>query len=139
MSGNKIDPTDNERVPETIEDEFDPVMSEYEFGPEEETVIARMASRMKVLAILLMFAGLVALSPILISGYSNGLLIGGLLWLLMGVFFFLPVDNFKRITTSRNHDISELIQGFRELNKGWTVILVLLLLHRGYLIFVHLS
>ena len=113
-------------------------MTEYEFSSEEDLIISRMASRMRVLGILLMLVGLGSLSLMYFTVYNFGSLLGGLLWFVMGLFFFLPFDNFKRITTSAEHDIAELLQGFRELNKGWTFILGLLLLHRGYLIYSYL-
>jgi len=110
-------------------------MVEYEFGEDENEVILTMVQRMKALSILLLIAGLVTFLPLFLSGFSFGQLLGGILWMLMGIFFFLPLDNFKRIANSKDRDIRELIQGFRELDRGWTFVLVVLLLHRLYLVY----
>jgi len=110
-------------------------MVEYEFGEDEAEVILTMVQRMKALSILLLIVGLVAFLPQFMNGFSLGQFLGGILWIVMGIFFFLPLDNFKRIVNSKDRDIRELVQGFRELDRGWTFVLVILLLHRVYLVY----
>ena len=46
----------------------------------------------------------------------------------IGLAFYFPIDNLKRIVETEGSDIKELMQAFSDLDKGWTIVIVVLLI-----------
>jgi hypothetical protein len=107
-------------------------MAQYEFTAEQNKVIGHVALRCVVNAVLLALLGLVGLVGAILSlGEAETLLsIAGMLYgvafITMGVVFFRPADNFRRVTTTEGNDISEIMTGLKELRGGFRLVSILI-------------
>ncbi len=108
-------------------------MSQYEFTSEQNKVISNVALRCKVNAV---FLALWGLSSLLKTGLSWGdrvpllsvvSIISGLVFVVMGVVFFRPSDNFQRVTTTEGNDITEVMTGLKELWGGFKLVSILII------------
>jgi hypothetical protein len=108
-------------------------MTQYEFTPEQNKVIGHVALRCMVNAVLLALLGVVGLIGALISLGDNVVLISivgilyGVVFITMGVMFFRPADNFRRVTTTEGSDITEIMTGLNELRGGFRLVSILIL------------
>jgi hypothetical protein len=103
---------------------------EYEFTENENKNFSKLAFNLRLVAVALVIIGITSTILGLIPEFNILLLISGLTYLLMGIVFYLPIDNFLKITTNEGSDIKELIQGLTELNKGWVLVIGILVLNR---------
>ena len=99
-------------------------MTGYEFTEVQNSEIMKLAKYMTITSILtIIFGGLaIAFSIISVDIIS---MVYFAFFIIAGISFYLPIDNFKRIATTEGSDIEELIQGFKELSKFWNVVVVL--------------
>ncbi len=112
-------------------------MSTYEFSKEEETVFNDMTKWMLMLSGLLTIAGILSIIHLVINPDRNYfLLYAGLTWFLLGLTFYFPTDNFRRITKTEGNDIKELMTGFEELDQGWKIANIILGLNRLFLVII---
>ncbi|MHA2253112.1 MAG: hypothetical protein ACXAD7_22305 [Candidatus Kariarchaeaceae archaeon] len=100
--------------------------AEYEIPHEIAEDIKLSATTFIVQAILLALIGIVSGLTALGNDETSKaflMLIQAILFIIMGVVFFLPSDNFRRISATEGRDITELMTGFRELNFGFLFII----------------
>jgi len=103
-------------------------MTQYEFTSEQNKIIGHVALRCIVNAVLLALLGLVGLVGAIMSfGKAVPFLsiIGilyGIVFITIGVTFFRPADNFRRVTTTQGNDIAEVMTGLKELRGGFKLV-----------------
>jgi hypothetical protein len=100
-------------------------MEKYEFTEEENTEIMKLAKYMKITAILVIVFGALAL----VFSVLSADLIGSIyfvFFIIAGISFYMPTDNFRRIAKTEGSDIEELIKGFKELTNFWNVVIIIL-------------
>lgn len=108
-------------------------MTQYEFTPEQNKVIGHVALRCVVNAVLLALIGVVGLIGALITLGDNVVLISivgilyGVVFITMGVMFFRPADNFRRVITTEGNDISEVMTGLNELRGGFRLVSIMII------------
>jgi len=108
-------------------------MAQYEFTPEQNKVIGHVALRCIVNAVLLALLGLVGLVTAIMSfGEAVPLLsivglLYGIVFITVGVTFFRPADNFRRVTTTQGNDITEVMTGLKELRGGFKLVSILII------------
>ncbi|MCH8908751.1 MAG: hypothetical protein IH840_16825 [Candidatus Heimdallarchaeota archaeon] len=95
-------------------------MSEYEFNKEENEDFEMLTQRLLLVAITTGLTGITGLIAVIIA-FDPYLLVSSLAVIVFAIFFYLPIDNFKRIITTEGSDIKELVRGFFELRAGWNV------------------
>ncbi len=120
-------------------------MSQYEFTQEQSKVIGNVALRCIANAIAMSLLGLVGLVGSIITWGKISTFISvvgvlyGVLFIIVGVAFFRPSDNFRRVTTTEGNDIVEVMTALKELRTGFKVtsilIIVLLVLDVATIIF----
>ena len=110
-------------------------MTEYEFNEEQNKIIKGVATRCIVQAILLALGGVFgiigtafltnfsAISPAL----SIVLFIQSSLFIAMGIAFYPPSANFKRVATTEGSDLTEVMKGLKKLNWGFKLLITLIL------------
>ncbi len=98
-------------------------MDPYEFSREENEVFRSLAKWLTVGAALIALAGAAMMLKFFTSDFSYWWLglIAGVIYVVMAVTIYLPVDNFRRIATTEGNDIKELMQSFSEISKFWLV------------------
>ncbi|MEM7118194.1 MAG: hypothetical protein AAF614_37550 [Chloroflexota bacterium] len=112
-------------------------MEQYEFTEEENVEIERMTTVLRWFAILF---GIFALS-VFIWGIAFmlaadpasrirtiGPVITGFISMGLAVMLYQPLDNFKRITTTKGNDINELMTAVDEMSRAHNLLLVVLVL-----------
>lgn len=99
-------------------------MTSYEFNEDENSEILKLAKYMKITSFLTIIFGSLAIVFSIISFDLIAILYFGF-FIIAGISFYFPTDNFKRIATTEGSDIEELIIGFKELSKFWTVVVIL--------------
>ncbi len=110
-------------------------MSEYEFTEKQNKILSTLSKRLVQIGILFLITGI---GRLIFSGgfvQRDGwqiatfvLILIGLVNLIMGITFWRPADNFKRMVTTEGRDIAELMTGLRELNAGFNVLQYLVIL-----------
>jgi hypothetical protein len=107
-------------------------MTQYEFTPEQNKIIGHVALRCIVNAVLLALLGLVGLVGAIMSwGNATPFLsivgmLYGIVFITIGVTFFRPADNFRRVTTTEGNDITEIMTGLNELRGGFKLVSILI-------------
>lgn len=102
-------------------------IEEYEFTITENQSITKFTNGMYLLAYLFFATGFLTLArafpdfPVWIS-------VSGVVWLALGIIFYLPTDNFRNVVGQEGNDIRELMTGFYELKLGWNLVVILLLI-----------
>lgn len=105
---------------------------QYEFTEQESRAIATVGVRGKLQSVLLGLYGILMLIPALLRWgevpvvQSVLFIVWSLLFVFMGIVFYRPADNFKRVATTRGNDITEVMTGLREFNWGIGVLIVLI-------------
>jgi hypothetical protein len=99
-------------------------MTKYEFTKEENIAILKFSKYMMITSILTIIFGALAIIFSIISVDIVSTLYFAF-FIIAGISFYLPVDNFERIAKTEGSDIEELIQGFKELSKFWNVVVIL--------------
>ena len=108
-------------------------MSQYEFTSEQNKVISNVALRCQVNAVFLAIWGLSSLIKTSMSWGESALLlsivsiISGMVFVIMGVVFYRPSDNFRRVTTTEGNDITEVMTGLNELRGGFKLVSILII------------
>jgi hypothetical protein len=99
----------------------------YEFTEDQNLVITNLTNYMKITAYVTVIVGLIDLLEGLIAG-SVITVLASLSIIAIGIVFYFPIDNLKRIVKTEGSDIKELMQAFSDLNKGWTIVIGVLLI-----------
>jgi hypothetical protein len=99
----------------------------YEFTEDQNIIIMNLAKFMKIMSIIMVFTGLVDMI-IAIVGASIYIGVYSLLLIAIGITFYFPLDNLANIVKEEGSDIKELMRAFSEISKGYTVIIVLLII-----------
>ena len=105
-------------------------MSEYEFSKQEEQTIASLGQRMSIVAGLIAATGIGRIIHGLVlgggaEGFSGAVivfLIIALVNVAIGIVFYRPTNNFKRIATTEGNDIKELMSAFAKLTSGFNLL-----------------
>ncbi|MFX0093918.1 MAG: hypothetical protein ACFFBD_19420 [Candidatus Hodarchaeota archaeon] len=97
-------------------------MAEYEFTKEENMVFSALYKRMLIMAIVIFTGGTAAVVQLLFGPLEILLLAEGILYFIMAITFYLPVDNLRNIVSTEGSDISELMQALKEMDKGWLIV-----------------
>ncbi len=97
-------------------------MAEYEFSQEDNEVFKGLSRWMTIMSALIGLGGIGTLVQFLTGEGGWIVLTQGLVYLVFAVTFYLPVDNFKKIVSSEGKDITELMIGFSDMDKGWLVV-----------------
>jgi hypothetical protein len=87
-------------------------MSEYEFTADQNASIDAFRKKLTHIAVCFFGIGVTLLAIAHHEVVGVGLwhlTFGGMLFLALGVVYIRPVDNFKRITSTKGHDIYELM------------------------------
>lgn len=100
-------------------------MSNYEFTKEENAEIMKLATYMKITSILVVVFGILALVfSLIVVDLVSALYFG--FFIIAGISFYLPTDNFRNIAKTEGNDIEELIKGFKELFNFWNLVIIIL-------------
>ena len=104
-------------------------MSDYEFSKKEEQTIASLGQRMAIVGGLLVVTGIGRIILGFVrsggEGFGGGVIVfltAALFNIVLGVVFFRPTDNLKRIATTTGNDIKELMTAFSELASGFDLV-----------------
>ena len=97
-------------------------MTEYEFSQQDNVVFKGLSRWMTVLAALIGLGGIATVVQFLAGAGGWVMLVQGILFLVMAITFYLPVDNFNRIVRTEGKDITELMTAFGEMDKGWLIV-----------------
>jgi hypothetical protein len=98
--------------------------AKYEFSKDDESVFKSLSRYMLIFVLLIAAAGIATIinfATSLVTPISVKLillLVEGILYCIMAVVFFFPIDNFKRVITTQGRDIDELLKGLNEFQKG---------------------
>ena len=106
---------------------------EYEFSKEENKVFASLSTWMIILAIVIIIGGIATIVSFILDlpafTFAQILtLTSGIMYIIMGLTFYFPTDNFKRIVTTKGKDITELMTAFKELDRGWLIVNIVTLI-----------
>jgi hypothetical protein len=109
---------------------------EYEFSKEENKVFASLSRWMIILAIVIIIGGIATILSFVLDVISVPVmslalivtLVSGIMYCIMGLTFYFPTDNFKRIVTTKGKDITELMTAFREVDRGWLIVNIVTLI-----------
>jgi len=108
-------------------------MSEYELNKEESNLMEKIAMRGRIQAVLLTIVGLIGLvgAFTMVGKSSSFAIILGLLYsvifIVMGIVFLRPTDNFLKVARTTGSDMSEIMKGLRELSRGFMILCLLLI------------
>jgi hypothetical protein len=99
----------------------------YEFTEDQNKIILNLAKFMKIASIITVFTGIIdMINAIIDASIYTG--IYALLLITMGITFYFPLDNLTNIVKEEGSDIKELMQAFSEISKGFTIIIIILIL-----------
>lgn len=100
-------------------------MSTYEFTEEQNQDISLLTSRMKILAVTMLVAGILSIMGGLLDDFLRShYILNGILVIIVGITVFLPTDNFTKIVQTKGKDITELMRGLKELNQGFNLVII---------------
>ena len=100
----------------------------YEFNDTDARIIKTVALRCKTQAILLALIGVANILNIIVNWEADKItimiliMIQGLLFIGMGIFFYRPADNFENVDKTKGDDVGELMTGIRELSFGFLML-----------------
>jgi hypothetical protein len=97
-------------------------MAEYEFSEQDNKTFQGLSRWMTTMATLIGIGGIATVVQFITGEGSWIVLVQGIVYLVLAVTFYLPVDNFKKIVRTEGKDISELMTGFSDMDKGWLVV-----------------
>ena len=99
----------------------------YEFTENQNIIIMNLARLMKIVSIIMVFTGLIDMIVAIIEAsiYSG---VYALLIITIGITFYFPIDNLSNIVKEEGSDIKELMQAFSEISKGFTIIIILIII-----------
>ena len=106
----------------------------YEFSDADASIIKKVALRAKTQAILLALIGIANILNIIINWEADNttimvfIMIQGLLFIGMGIFFYRPSDNFENIDKTKGNDVGELMTGIKELSFGFLMLIIFIAL-----------
>ncbi len=96
-------------------------MAEYEFSQQDNEVFESLSRWTTNMSVLIGIGGIATLVQFLAGDGGWIVLVQGIMYLVFAITAYLPVDNFKKIIGSEGKDISELMTGFSDMDKGWLV------------------
>ena len=99
----------------------------YEFTDDQNKIVSKLALYMKLTAILTVILGIIDVLYNALEQTWFGIFLSVSV-IALGIVFYFPTDNLQRIVTTQGSDIEELMQAFSDLNKGWTVLIIILLI-----------
>ncbi|MBC8332761.1 MAG: hypothetical protein H8E28_12325 [Anaerolineae bacterium] len=99
-------------------------MSEYEFTPQDDKIFKTLSRNMVILAALILLGGIATIVQFAVDSPQITTLANGVAYCAMAIAFFLPTDNFRRISSTQGSDITELMTALREMDKGWLVMVI---------------
>ena len=99
----------------------------YEFTEDQNKIILNLAKYMKIMSIIMVFTGLI---DMILAIVDASIYIGvyALLLIAIGITFYFPLDNLTNIVKEEGSDIKELMKAFSEISKGFTIIIILLII-----------
>jgi hypothetical protein len=97
-------------------------MAEYEFSQQDNEIFSGLSRWMTIMSALIGLGGIATVVQFLAGAGGWIMLVQGIVYLAMAVTFYLPVDNFKKIVSTEGKDITELMTGFSDMDKGWLVV-----------------
>jgi hypothetical protein len=111
-------------------------MSGYEFTPEQDRIIDRMRIILAQITVIALLLGVILM---LIGHGLPGMmkwifLVSSVFFMVMGVSYYLPLDNLKRVTNSHGEDINQMLIAISDLAKAFSTAQVILILLSGMLI-----
>ena len=97
-------------------------MAEYEFSQEDNKTFQGLSRWMTTMAALIGIGGIATVVQFMTGEGGWIVLVQGIVFLVLAITFYLPVDNFKKIVSTEGKDITELMTGFSDMDKGWLVV-----------------
>ena len=99
----------------------------YEFTEDQNKIILNLAKYMKIMSIIMVFTGLI---DMILAIVDASIYIGvyALLLIAIGITFYFPLDNLTNIVKEEGSDIKELMKAFSEISKGFTIIIIILII-----------
>ena len=99
----------------------------YEFTEDQNKIILNLAKYMKIMSIIMVFTGLIdVVHAIVATSFYIGFY--ALLLFAIGATFYFPLDNLSNIVKEEGSDIKELMKAFSEISKGFTIVIILLII-----------
>ena len=99
-------------------------MAEYEFTAEQNQSIDELRQKLFHVSLMLAVAGALLVVAIHLTADTTRGIWGGVIpavgFVLLGFVYYLPVDNLKRVTTTKGHDILEMMIGMDDLRIAFT-------------------
>jgi hypothetical protein len=99
-------------------------MAEYEFTAEQNQSIDELRQKLFHVSLMLAVAGALLVVTIHLAVDTTSGLWSGVIpavgFVLLGFVYYLPVDNLKRVTTMKGHDILEMMIGMDDLRIAFT-------------------
>ncbi len=89
-----------------------------------------------LLSIVVFLGGVATVIQWLLEPSKILLLANGLMYIVLAVTIYLPVDNLKRIVQTEGSDIKELMVAFNELDKGWLIANIAMAISRLVLLLI---
>jgi hypothetical protein len=97
-------------------------MAEYEFSQQDNEIFSGLSRWMTAMSALIGIGGIATVVQFLAGAGGWIMLVQGIVFLVLATTFYLPVDNFKKIVRTEGKDITELMTGFSDMDKGWLVV-----------------
>jgi uncharacterized membrane protein len=108
-------------------------MSTYEFTDEQNKIFNNLSLYSGLIGIVIILIGIIGIINFFTADRVVTFLFIQFVTILIGITFFLPINNFRNITKTKGRDIEELIFGIKKLTSGWIIIIILLAIDRIYL------
>lgn len=105
-------------------------MTGYEFSEEEEKLFTELSQYMIVASLFFVILGGIALTRAIFVEVNIFFLVFGISMIVLGIAFFIPTDNLRKIAETKGSDIVELLRAFREIRAWWGILIIILVAHR---------
>jgi hypothetical protein len=102
---------------------------QYEFTPGQNVVIGDLARKMSLVGMVLIVIGVLSILGALgrlIGGYFEGGFLGGLLFILIGVWTRGAADDFRMIVSTEGRDVTHLMRALENLRKMYDLIYIVI-------------
>lgn len=108
-------------------------MTDYEFTPEQDKVVDQLRrTLLQITAILLALGILLMLIGHGLPGISQWVfLVSSVFVLILGVVYYLPLDNLKRVTSTKGDDINQMLIAMSDLAKAFSTAQIIIILLIG--------
>jgi hypothetical protein len=108
-----------------------PATPQYEFTPEQDTIVGGLGSRMQFVGLVAILLGAVSLGAMIADYLRTGTLwleIHGFVYLLVGIWSVSAGRSFQDVAQTKGRDINHLMDALKRLRAIYTLIAVLLLM-----------